>query len=175
MRTLWAGLAVVLLAGCAAPPAEQANPLFGLCPQWQQGPGQVAGSVALDAETNKSLEVAAPPSLYEGSRPFDLLRVRIDDIHVDGALRLRARNATQADLNLRDYRQEALPITPVVWFGAGAQEKDQSFDVFLTAVAHDDPARPGPVELEWSMPGGGVATVAYTLTFHYKVCGAEVP
>lgn len=186
-----AGLAILVaaMAGCVAPEPEEANPLFGLCPQWQQGPGQFGGSAQLDAATPAAGQVVAPEMLHLGDRPFDMLRLRLDNVQVaDGvgatgatlSLRAMAGNGSEpgATVNLWDFRAasagQARSYVPVVHFTPGTAAADEVVQAFLTSAAHDEPAKPGPIRLEWRLQGNGTASVAYTATFHYKVCGAAL-
>ena len=174
-------VAVAALSGCAMPgedAAEDEDPLFGLCPQWTQGPGEQAESFVLPGPAGNASgaprhEVAVSPNATEHQgQPLDMVRVTLDRLEVDGRLSLRAFDGEGDQLPVRDYRQEAPQLVPVVVMtgadadGAGGLE----FDVFLSAISHDAPQAPGPVTLRWSLDGAA-ADVAFTATFHYKVCG----
>jgi hypothetical protein len=58
---------------------------------------------------------------------------------------------------------------PVVVFTNGSAA-GSDFDVFLSPVGHDDAPLPAPVTLRWTQASGN-ASIAATVTFHYKVCG----
>ena len=164
-----------MLAGCVQPDATEPNPLFGLCPQWTEAPGQQAQSFVLNATTRQASQVLAPQSMSIGGRAFDLLRIRIDAFTVTGApLQVRGYNQTGSLLNWRDFRPEVPDVVPALSFNAGSDPSGHEFEVYLTAVSQDQPPHPGPVELRWTLDGNGTAAVAYTATFHYKVCGAAL-
>src|ERR1044072_6091161 len=102
MRRLAALLLLVpLLAGCAAPEEKKPDPLFGLCPQWAQGPGGFSTGLPLDNETAQvELAPANEPSL---EKPLDLYRVKLDRLSVEGRRELRAGAADGKQLPIRDY------------------------------------------------------------------------
>jgi hypothetical protein len=181
---------VALLSGCAVPTDEpEADPLFGLCPQWAQGPGEEELDVALSADggtgnssasgsgasvngsASQDVALASANATHDG-RPLDLYRILVDGLDVDGRLELRAFAADGRQLGIRDYRLTGTQIVPVVAFtdGSGAGHE---FDVFLSPVAHDGQPSPAPVTLRWTATQGS-ATVEGSVTFHYKVCGAEI-
>jgi hypothetical protein len=183
-----AALAVVLLAGCATP-EDTKNPLLGYCPQWVQAPGAFSGDVALDAANPSRVQTVQPPdrngtsgTTYLG-RPLDMYRLRIDSFQAPNGTRVELR-AYAVDANgtrltqrtWRDFRSgtpDYLPFLTIDGKQAGTE-----FEVALTSIAQNDPPRPGPLQLAWNStaPDGapGPVHVAYTVTFHYKVCGAEL-
>lgn len=180
MRWLAAAALVALLSGCTVPTDEEAaDPLFGLCPQWTQGPGRqvldldlVGGfGNATNSTSTRDVELG-PANATLGGRPLDLYRVRLDSLSVaDGRLELRAFAADGRQLAVRDYRQSSPQLVPVVVFTDGSAAGHE-FEVFLSPVGHDDAGSPAPATLRWTADGN--ATVAATVTYHYKVCGAEV-
>ncbi|MCA1812195.1 MAG: hypothetical protein LC623_09335 [Halobacteriales archaeon] len=172
---LAAALLLVALAGCAAP--EQANPLLGLCPQWVAEPG--AGHPG-SHDGGNGTQVVQPQNLTHLGRPFDLVRLKVDSLE-GGPVELRAyamANGTGGNGNgtrgvqrtWRDFRGEAPQAVPYLVLGPSAVGHE--FEAALTSIAPGDAPRPGPVELAWTLPAGGTAHVAYTLSYHYKVCGA---
>ena len=167
MRRLAALLLLApLLAGCAAPAEDKPDPLFGLCPQWAQGPGGFSTGLHLDNGTAAS-ELGPANETYLG-KPLDLFRVRLDKLSVGGRLELRAVAADGKQLAIRDYRQSTPQLVPVVVFTDGSAAGHE-FDVFLAPVLHDAPASPAPVTLKWNATGP--ADVELSATYHYKVCG----
>ena len=172
MRWLVAAALAVLLAGCTAPTDEpEDDPLFGLCPQWSQGPGSQALSVRLTGNGSEESRLGEANATAAG-KPLDMYRVRLDALAVDGRTELRAAAADGTRLNIRDYRQTSGQLVPVVVFTDGSAVGHE-FDVFLSSVAHGSPAAPAPVTLLWTQ-ASGETTVDATITYHYKVCGAEV-
>lgn len=167
MRRLAALLLVPLLAGCAAPEEEEPDPLFGLCPQWAQGPGGYTSGIHATASRSEERELGPANATHLG-KPLDLYRIRLDRLDVDGRLEMRAVAGDGRQLAIRDYRQEAPQLVPVVVFTDGAAE-GKEFDVFLAPVVHGGEAAPAPVTLRWSSTGD--ATADFSVTFHYKVCG----
>lgn len=167
MRRLAALLLLVpLLAGCAAPEEKKPDPLFGLCPQWAQGPGGASSGLHLDNGSAQS-ELGPANDTYLG-KPLDLYRVRLDRLSVDGRLELRAVAADGKQLAIRDYRQATPQLVPVVAFTDGSAAGHE-FDVFLSPVLQDAPAAPAPVTLRWNATGP--SDVEFSATYHYKVCG----
>lgn len=162
---------VPLLAGCTVPTDEPTDPLFGLCPQWSQGPDTQALTLSLAGNDSADRELGPANATHQG-RPLDLYRVRLDKLDVAERTELRATAADGTRLNIRDYRQTSPQLVPVVVFTDGSAA-GQDFDVFLSSVGHSDQASPAPVTLRWSQVGGA-ATVEASVTFHYKVCGAEL-
>lgn len=162
--------AATLLAGCTVPEeGPEQDPLFGLCPQWAQGPGRQA--LDLDVSGNASTELGPANETHVG-HDLDLYRITVDDLEVDGRLELRARAADGRQLGIRDYRiAGSEQIVPVVAFEDGSAAGHE-FDVFLSPVSHAGEASPAPVTLHWTTTGN--ATVEGLVTFHYKVCGAPV-
>ncbi len=175
MRWLAAAALVALLSGCTVPTDEPTeDPLFGLCPQWTEGPGRHAMDLDLSGGSgNATRDVQlGPANATFGGRPLDLYRVRLDVIAVaDGRLELRAFAADGRQLAVRDYRQVSPQLVPVVVFTDGSAAGHE-FEVFLSPVGHDDAASPAPVTLRWTTDGN--ATVAASVSYHYKVCGAEL-
>lgn len=168
MRPLLIAAVALSLSGCAAPEdGEGTDPLFGVCPQWMQGPGEQQGNVALTGPgAQQTLVGNVTPRHLD--RPLDLLRIQVTQADVDGDLELRAVAADGSRLNLRDYRLPDVQTGPVVHLAGDADGKE--FDAFLSPVLQDGLAAPMPVQLNWTLDGGS-AQVAYTVTFHYKVCG----
>jgi hypothetical protein len=168
MRRLAAALLpALLLAGCAAPDEEQPDPLFGLCPQWAQGPGGYTAGVNPAANRSEERELGPANATHLG-KPLDLYRIRLDRLEVDGRLEMRALAADGRQLAIRDYRQQAPQLVPVVAFLDGSAV-GKEFDVFLAPVLHGADPAPAPVTLRWNSTGA--ATVDLSVTFHYKVCG----
>lgn len=170
MRALPLVLAVLLLAGCAAPGQEneEDDPLFGLCPQWVEGAGATTGTVEL-GEAKEAKRELGPANATYLERPLDLFRIKVTAVDVDGRLQLRATAADGQRLSLRDYRIGEPQMVPVANIDASAM--DQEFDVFLSPVTHDAPTADLPASLEWRLDGAH-ARVDYEVTYHYKVCGA---
>lgn len=162
-------LALALLAGCAAP--EQANPLLGVCPQWVAEPGT---GHAATYDGGSGSQVVQPQNLTHLGRPFDLLRLKVDAASANGTLELRAyasQNGTRgAQRTWRDFRGGTPQLVPYLTLDGSAVGHE--FEATLSSIAAGDLPRPGPVELAWSVAGGGTAHVAYTVSYHYKVCGA---
>lgn len=156
-----------LLAGCTAPEEDKPDPLFGLCPQWTQGPGGYSSGV--HATTNQSMERELGPAngTYLG-KPLDLYRVRLDAMSVEGRLEMRALAGDGKQLAIRDYRQAAPQLVPVVAFTNGTAVGHE-FDVFLAPVLQGAPGSPAPVTLRFSAEGE--SDVEFSATYHYKVCG----
>lgn len=171
MRWLAAAALAALLSGCAVPEEEpEQDPLFGLCPQWQQGPGSFPLALAVSGNRSEDSEVAEANGTFDG-RPLDLLRVHVNNLTVAGRLDLRAFSADGLQLGIRDYRIAGTEqIVPVVAFTDGSAA-GREFDVFLSPVTHGSPAYPMPLTLRWS-PAEGESTVDAVVTYHYKVCGS---
>lgn len=176
MRWMAAALLALTLAGCAAP--EEPDPLFGRCPAWVQAPGEHPGR----HDGGNGTQLVQPQNLTYLGRPFDLVRLRLDALAVDGAaagtagtVELRAYasgNGTRGVLRTwRDFRGATPQAVPVLVLDAAAVGHE--FEAALTSLAQEDPPRPGPLELAWTVPAGATAHVAYTLTFHHKVCGLQ--
>jgi hypothetical protein len=159
-------LLVPLLAGCAAPEEDKPDPLFGLCPQWTQGPGAYAGGFHA-ANESVGRELGPANETYLG-KPLDLFRVRLDKVAVDGRLELRAEATDGKQLAIRDYRQEAPQLVPVVVLTDGSAAGHE-FDVLLSPILHGAAAAPAPVTLRFNVTGD--AAVEFSATYHYKVCG----
>lgn len=169
MRRLAPAIALVLLAGCAAPPDDKAeDPLLGLCPQWAQGNGAQSAGLQLAGNGTESRELGPADARYLG-RPLDMFRVHIDALETNGTVRLRATDANGDRLSLRDHRLGDIQIVPVAVLQGDAKGHD--FDVFLSPVLEEAPQAPMPARLEWTLDNG-VAKVDYTVTYHYKVCGS---
>lgn len=163
----------VVLSGCTVPDEDpEADPLFGLCPQWAQGPGSQPLQLQLAGNGSDSSELG-PADPMNGGKPLDLYRLHIDELTVEGRTELRALAADGTRLNIRDYRLSASQqLVPVVAFTDGSAA-GQDFDVFLSSVAHGSTPAPAPVTLQWTQVGGNT-TASATVTYHYKVCGAEL-
>ncbi|MFA5944942.1 MAG: hypothetical protein WC876_10810 [Candidatus Thermoplasmatota archaeon] len=174
MRWLAAAALAAFLSGCVVPTDDSAvDPLFGLCPQWAQGPG--AHTLGLHLQGNESQErELGPAEATVDDKPLDLYRIHLDRLDVSPGARteLRATAADGARLNLRDYRQTTSQLVPLVVFTDGSAA-GHDFDVYLSSVAHDSAGSPAPVTLEWTQTGGET-TVEATTTYHYKVCGAQL-
>ncbi len=169
MRALVPLVAAMLLAGCAAPAKEKEDdPLFGVCPQWAQGPGGVSGQVGLEGDGSYHVELGPANATYLG-RPLDLFRIVVEELDANGTLELRASASDGSRLTLRDYRLGDTQMVPVVTVDPGLVGHE--VDVFLSPVLHDAPAAPQPASLNWTLDGGD-ASVRYSVTYHYKVCGA---
>jgi hypothetical protein len=172
MRWLAAAALAALLSGCTVPTDEEAaDPLFGLCPQWAQGPGGMTMDFQVAGNESRDVEMAGANATDRG-HTLDLYRVRLDRLDVQGRLELRAFAADGHQLAIRDYRQPTAQLVPVVVFTDGSAVAHE-FDVFLSTVGHDDPASPAPATLRWT-PLDGNASVGASVTYHYKVCGAEL-
>lgn len=170
MRRLAVLALTLLVAGCAEPGGEKEDdPLFGVCPQWAQGPGgaQEAVQLASDATILETLGEGAPERYLD--RPLDLFRVTVQRVEADGVVELRAQAADGQRLTLRDYRLGETQMVAVASIGADAA--GQEFDVFLSPVLEDAPAAQLPASLNWTLDGAS-AFVQYNVTYHYKVCGA---
>jgi hypothetical protein len=170
VRWLAAVVLAVLLSGCTVPEDEaEADPLFGLCPQWEQGPGRVAFEVAVSGNGSEDRELG-PANATWADHPLDLYRIHVGNLSVAGRLEMRAFAADGRQLGIRDYRiAGSEQIVPVVAFTDGSAA-GKEFDVFLSAVTHGSTASPAPVTLRWT-PVSGSSSVDAVVTFHYKVCG----
>ena len=181
MRVLAAAALVALLAGCFQPAEEETDPLLGWCPQWMQGDGQDAVEGALDASTATATALLVPttdesgnatPLLNLDGHAFDLLRIRLGEVHVDnGTLRLQVEDIDgNRTTVLRDHR---LPVDRQVQ--PYAEFPEDAGDVLLEAVLNPIDAQTdlhsGPLRLQWSFTGGGNASWAGEATYHYRVCG----
>lgn len=170
MRLLPALALAVMLAGCAQPGEDkEADPLFGLCPQWAQGPGEAKESLQLAADATVLEPLGEGAAERYLDRPLDLFRVRVTGLEAEGVLELRAQAADGQRLTLRDYRLGDTQMVAVASIGPDAVGKE--FDVFLSPVLEDAPAATLPATLNWTLDGSG-ASVQYDVTYHYKVCGA---
>lgn len=165
-------VAATLLSGCAVPSEPEQDPLFGLCPQWKQGPGQHGVAVEVSGNDSEDLELGPADATF-GGRPLDLYRIRLGNVTVSGRLEMRAFADDGRQLAVRDYRIASTEqLVPVVVFTDGSAA-GKEFDVFLSPVTHGSTAAPAPVTLRWTSVSGA-SDVEATVTYHYKVCGAEV-
>ena len=164
-------VAATLLSGCTVPSDEpEQDPLFGLCPQWQQGPGSPAIAVEVAGNGSESRELGPAEATF-GDRPLDLYRVRLGNLTVTGRLEMRAFAADGRQLAIRDYRIDSTEqLVPVVAFTDGSAA-GKEFDVFRSPVTHGSPAAPAPLSLRWTS-ASGASTVDAVVTYHYKVCGS---
>ena len=174
MRTvavlLLSTLAATALAGCAQPGDDkEADPLFGLCPQWAQGGGEQKSSIVLSSANRTVTRELGPAAAEYLDRPLDLYRVRVDRLELEGDLDLRATSANGTRLSIRDYRIEDAQMVPVVSLDPSAVGHE--FDVFLSPVLHDGPLETAPASLVLSLDGSS-AFLEISVTYHYKVCGA---
>lgn len=156
-----------LLAGCAAPEEDKPDPLFGLCPQWAQGPGGYSSGVHVTANQSMERELGPANETHLG-KPLDLYRIRLDAMSVEGKLEMRAVAGDGKQLAIRDYRQATPQLVPVVVF-TNATSVGHEFDVFLAPILQGSSASPAPVTLRFS--GEGESEVEFSATYHYKVCG----
>lgn len=172
-------LLALLMPGCTEEPEDRDDPLFGLCPQWIQGPGHEAVTVDVDASNGPAEQVVRP--VEDGGlrdehrgRPLDMYRVVLESVEVtDGALELRA-YANQSDERkaIRDYRVDGAQLQPVVRITS--EDAGREFDVALTSVSQDTVPAPAPLRLSWTFVGGGQGHVVGNVTYHYRVCGADL-
>ena len=174
MRWLAVATLAVLLAGCTVPEdGSDEDPLFGLCPQWQQGPGSHALAVELAGNRSDEDRELGPADPTFAGRALDLYRVRLGNLTVTGRLELRAFAADGRQLAIRDYRIASTEqLVPVVAFTDGSAA-GKEFDVFLSPVTQGSQAAPAPVTLRFTSVSGASAADA-VVTYHYKVCGAEI-
>ena len=172
MRWLAAAALAALLSGCVVPTDDSpADPLFGLCPQWEKGPGAYTLGLQLQGNESQERELGPAETLLNG-KPLDLYRVHLDRLEVEGRTELRATAADGSRLNLRDYRQTPSQLVPLVVFTDGSAA-GHDFDIYLSSVAHGSTGSPAPIRLLWTQVGGET-TVDVTATYHYKVCGAQL-
>lgn len=178
MRLLVVLLAMAsLLAGCALPGEESTStkpPLFGLCPQWREGPGHYAGSLDFNTTGVRSYKIL-PTNLTDGSFSLDLIRSTVD-VQTNGraqvrAYRLDSNGEPSAQLNILDYRSNPPRSLPVIWFEEDT--KEAILDVYLTSVDAKEAPRPGGIAFEWSFNGTSMQG-DFASSFHYRVCGAAV-
>src|SRR5688572_3740944 len=164
-------VAATLLAGCTVPDDEtEQDPLFGLCPQWTQGPGETRLDLDLSGNESQDAEIGPANATIDG-RPLDLYRIRVDNLSVGSRLEMRAFAADGRQLGIRDYRIAGTEqIVPVVAF-TDASAAGKEFDVFLSPVTHGSAPSPAPVTLRWT-PTSGTSSVDALVTYHYKVCGS---
>jgi len=180
------GLAIVLLAllafllpGCTEEPEDKEDPLFGLCLQWMQGPGHDTVTVAVNASSSPAAQVVFPAedgelrAEYRG-RSLDLYRIELESVEVTGgALELRAyAGQTDEQKAIRDYRVEGAQLHPVVRIGS--EDAGREFDVALTPVSQETAPAPDALRLAWSFEGEGEAHIVGNVTYHYRVCGADL-
>jgi hypothetical protein len=170
---LWTVVLVAgLLAGCTTPTNKTAaSPLLGLCPQWMQGGGSDSLGVHVVGNASETRELGPAAATFQG-KPLDLYRIHVDDLKLDGRLELRAFAADGRQLAIRDYRQAAPQLVPVVVFTDGTAA-DHEFDLFLSPVTQNGTASPAPATLRFTASGTDTV-IDLTVTYHYKVCGAEV-
>lgn len=173
-----------LSAGCVqeAPPAGP--DLIRYCPQWQAGATR-SETVVLQAAGTGGANETRPQEANAtlDGHPLNLFRVVVTRLDLpEGRLEMRAfTKAEHKPLNLYDYRNSggvAFTSTPVVNLEPGANVTGKEFDTLLTSVLQSDPGTGGPIDLAWSFEGaspGTQATVEYTVTPHYRVCGAAKP
>lgn len=166
---------VALVSGCTQPADEpEEDPLFGLCPQWVQGPGgQTTGLLLTANQSQQRRELGPAEPTYDG-HAFDLYRLRMERLNVSARLELRAYDATDKQLGIRDYRGDVPRIEPMVVLDN--RDVGQEFDVYLSSVRHGSVPAPAPAQVGFTFKGvdGQAADVDYSVTFHYKVCGADV-
>lgn len=174
-----------MLAGCAVPDEEPAQPLLGVCPQWEAADWQERTALGFNASAPGVNVVHAPvvngtPLSHPSGFPIDRYRVTLETIDVvEGTLELRAfADGADRQRGIQDYRDPQRPLSvPVLALGPDARG-DQEFDIFLSPVAHGSPAAPDDLRLAWSLEswdGGGNATVTYTVQVAYRICGAVLP
>jgi len=162
----------LLLSGCTAPQDKApASPLLGLCPQWVQGLGGTTIAAHLVGDANETHELGPADATFQG-RPLDLYRLRVDQLAVQGRLEMRAFAADGKQLAVRDYRQQAPQLVPVVVFTDGTAAGHE-FDVFLSPVSQNGTAAPAPVSVRLTS-SGNESTISLSATYHYKVCGADI-
>ena len=169
-------LLLVLLAGCAFPnaddDAEEPDPLFGLCPQWVQGPGGQTASFALGGNATERILELGPAAQQHDGFPLDLYRITLTNLSVSGRLELRALDNASRHPGIRDYRQDAPQLVPVAVFTDGSAKGDE-FEVYLDPITGEGSSFLAPVRLRWTLDGtGSDAVVSFDVTYHYKVCGA---
>src|ERR1041385_5440235 len=105
MRLLPLALAALLLAGCAGLPAKPVqDPLFGLCPQGEQGPGGQTGGLLLTTSGAAQTRELGPAQATWHNRTLDLYRIRMDTVNTTGPVEMRAYAANDHQLGLRDSR-----------------------------------------------------------------------
>lgn len=161
------------LSGCTTPKGEKpTDQLFGLCPQWTQGPGgQTTGFHMTPAEPKKEYELGPAEATWQ-NHTLDIYRVRLVEMNVTGRLEMRGFSADDKQLMVRDYRTDSgAQMVPVIAVGDG--DRGQEFDIILSSVRHNSPSAQTPIRAEWTLEGED-ASVEYTVTYHYKVCGAAV-
>ena len=171
MRLLLAATLVLLLAGCAAPKDDPADPLFGLCPQWTQGPGgQTTGLHLTPTDPVQERELGPAEATWE-NHALDLMRVRLTKANVTGHVELRGFDADDRQLAIRDYRDgDGGQLVPVVHLDG--RDVGKEFDLLLSATTHGSTPGALPVHIGWTLDGQD-ALIDYDVTFHYKVCGAD--
>jgi len=171
-------LALVLASGCMAPDdGAPTSRLIEYCPQWLQGPEPHADAVDLNATHLEDNRTESPALTFDGL-PLNKYRVHIDRLDVQGGtVELRAKDANLTQLNWYDHRSTG-SNPPFLDFRGGANETDYDFDTLLTTVRESDSGGGQPIQLVWKFvpdrPGEGHARVEYTVTYHYRVCGANL-
>lgn len=150
--------------------------LLKYCPQWEQGPEPHPDAVDLNA-THLGENRTESPALTHDGLPLNMYRVHIDRLEVQGGtLELRAyKDAGLTQLNWFDHRSTGSNPS-FLDFRGGANETDYDFDTLLTTVQESDTGAGQSIRLDWRFlpdrPGEGQARVEYTVTYHYRVCGA---
>lgn len=181
----YAGLVLVLLAGCAAP-STGPTPSFGYCPDWVQAPGETHLSAAVATGTPMANVTLTPPNASAANRtgpgwtygghPLDMYHVRIDSVTSSArSVDLRAHAQDNTTLLLYNRTNASAFYVPLTGASSG-----QEYSVRLAPVTQNDAARPGPAVLGFTLTWDHNvtyvqeprATVAFTLTYWYKVCGA---
>lgn len=159
-------------------------------------------TVRLDAAAPNATTTLRPPGAADGVRngtgwmhgghPVDLYHLTLRNVTVAGRLELRAfggANHTlgvdQGRLMIRDYRVvNGTPLGTLLHVDPSAA--GHSFDVLVSSISFDDDAAPSPAHLEWRLmadaaPRSGTApgerpapsaTLEFTVTYFYRVCGA---
>lgn len=167
------------LAGCADEPEDEEDPLLGLCPQWMQGPG--SHPIIMDLNTSRNVrEMLVFPDNdgqvlgeHQG-RSLDLYRLSLAEVEVSGGtLELRAyANATGEQKAIRDYRLTRAQLQPSVRLDG--EDAGREFDVALTPITQETAPAPDALRISWRLVGDGQASIRGTVTFHYRVCGADL-
>jgi len=171
-----AAVASFALAGCVTSDQPAQDNLIGDCPDWQQGPGQFDGHADLAGDHPVNATVA-PANMTLGRRSLDLYRIRITRIAVDGGraeLHAWAANGSRA-FNIYDYRPNPFHSVPFLSLHGGANDTGE-YDVLLSPPAQGEAPQPTALQLDWTFVpsgAGGSATIDYTVTFHYRVCGVN--
>lgn len=162
-------LAAALLSGCAQPGEDgDEDPLFGLCPQWMEGPGGQTTGLHLESNATVDRELGPAPATWQ-NHSLDLFRIRVTKADVVGTLELRGFAGDGKQLLLRDYREATAQMKPRITIGGG--DVGEEFDVLLSSVRQGAPSAQLPVKAAWELEGRD-AVLEYTVSFHYKVCGS---